>query len=168
MCSGIDSRHAFKHVKDAATLAVLYEMARDHDVADRTFYDGSVQSAQDFITLAKQSQVFGVYLDRKIVGFGLLSNWSGRAVSVHVCLFPTARLRTTELGRDFLRFVLCGSREHYDCIFGLTPATHRHALIYAKRIGMKRAGVIYHGAQVGDQVTDLIITTVTRDDLGER
>lgn len=169
MCWIINDRYDFRRVELPEPLATLFFITRVEGLVEQTFYDGSVTCEQDFVELMEDAHCFGVYLDNKIVGFTWLNGWMGRSAAAHVCMWPGAGKHTVPMGRDFLRYALTAQDDtgyYRDSLIGLTPATHRHAVIFSKWIGFKHAATLPHAAVVNGKTTDLVVSTVTRQDLG--
>jgi len=165
------SKYQFTHATDSADLEQLYKLAVDYQVAERAFYDGGVQGVDDFLDLMDFAHCFQVWLDGELVGFTWLNGWRGKTAEAHVCLFPTAGEHSVALGREYLRQVLHGKLAdgsyYRDSVYGLTPATHRHAAIYARKIGFKKLGIVTSGATVAGEPTDLIVSVADRDTIKE-
>lgn len=159
---------------NVALLDGLYERTKAEGLIRDLFFDDGIANAADFEQLMLESLlVLAVYDGPDWIGYTWVNMPMGRAVAAHCCLFPNGWGRKgQEAGKRVMRYLLTihangGDSYWIDTVYGMTPATHRHAVLYARRIGMRAAGVLPNGCMVHGAPTDLVMSAITRLDLAQ-
>ena len=159
----------FSRVTDYNRMGDLFHFTLEYDLLDRTFY-GQVNMVVDFINLMKGAHLYVAMQEGEVVGYSWLNMFTGRAAAFHICLFPTAQDKQS-IGREFLKYILHYQDEsgyYVDCLIGLVPNNYQHVRNFVERIGMRSAGYIPHAVEPGRGAINLLIYTVTREDIKEK
>jgi hypothetical protein len=124
------------------------------------FYDGRIKSPQEFKELLQKPSHVAVFFFEGLepLGFAWLNSFSGNVAFGHFCGLREAVGRTSEIGREVLRYWM-GNFTFLDVIFGLTPKNNRLAVKFIQRIVFTVLGdvpnVIYD-AYAGERVPGVL------------
>lgn len=132
---------------DDSLASVFYEELRQQNLLKKVFYDGCVQSLEDFYKfLTRMKNVFFVIEENKLVGFFYLVDEGGKTASIHFCIFKKFwGSKGMKIGADVIRWIFAkkmedGSRR-IEILEGLTPVTLKNALVYLEKIGFRKVGI---------------------------
>ena len=165
----MSDKFVFSHVHMNDWGLELFNLTVDHGLLDITFH-GTVITLYGFLEALNDAHVYVALEEGELVGFSWINMFTGKAAAVHVCLFPTARDKQG-LGRAFFKYVLCTQDEqgeyYRDCLIGLVPDNYHHVRDFVRRIGMRSAGYVPHAVEAGRGSVNLLIYTITREDIEE-
>lgn len=165
--------------RDSEILHLYGLMVRDKTV-DRAFYDGSVSSPYDFLSLVinrQRCQLFVVYrkVHRKVpVGMAWLTNFEARWARVHFCVFREG------WGKDIFEIGWFGIREIFNLnepgtsgrprfhgLTGLTPTENTRAIRFIEKLGFQRGGILPFGwYDQQEQVSKPALLTYLKNERG--
>lgn len=120
-------------------LVRLYLQMADEGRLEWAFYDGSVQSADDFLYFAKSTHLY-LFLnsDEEYLGFFWVTDLTPISCKVHFCMLAKAGKQVLKLGRMGLEFL----GEHFKVIEGVTPVKNILACKFIQKVGMIPIGVM--------------------------
>lgn len=128
----------------------LYQRTTDEGTCDMIFYDGSINSKEEFLSVMKygQNELYTIIED-SIKGFVWLNRFEGKFARIHFCFFKEAWGDTVKLGK-FVNSTLINMKASgefiLDMILGYIPISNQKAISYSKKIGGKEAGEIPCGS----------------------
>lgn len=157
----------FPPLNSPGDLRTLYDLTVLHNLLEKTFYNGGVETLMDFQFNMQDAHVYGAIYNHELVGFAWLNMWTGASAAVHICLWPTApREEIVALGSLFLKHIFhLNGGEYRASLFGLTPVSYKNVIRYAELIGMTLEAGIPSGANVQGVSEDLVLLTVTKDEV---
>ena len=129
-------------------LKSLYDRIVQDGTHDIVFFDGSVNSVEDFLDIVSREVLFLVTsTDLEDVGFVRLNRFDGRKANAHFCVFsalwghPELCSITRWVNQRILR--TSGPDGYaWDMIWGLIPVTNPRAIRFTQRIGGVDMGVM--------------------------
>ena len=153
----------------------VYARLEAEGTAKRTFYDGTVTNAEEFVAhmLCPGSLPFLLFWDGKPAGITWFNSCEGRSARGHFVLFRDVwgRETTAAIGRGIFTYMLTLKDNigfFFDVLLGLTPASNSLAWRLGMLCGAKEVGSIPMGifnARSG-RAEDAKLYYVTRDVLG--
>lgn len=159
-----------------ADLTAMYDRMVAEGSRDAVFYDGSVQSAGQFLALAKSGVELFVgqdaALDRPDVGFFWLSaGYHDRDAYMHLCFwrdhmgdgYPAWYCREVSYG--LLNYPGPDGRPYLDIIRGKTPRTHRSCLRLLADVGFQVSGTVFRACRLAKsrRHVDAVESYITRE-----
>ncbi|CCO25012.1 hypothetical protein [Maridesulfovibrio hydrothermalis] len=136
------------------------------------FYDGSVESFEDFKKLAKlkDQHFFLGFKDGRPAGMFWLNGFTQRSCFVHLTIIPDFHGKAAlQMGRGVLRHLLSvtdvSGSYILDCVKGLIPVMNSLACRMAQRSGFEKAGVIQKAVYLAaeDKSVDAAIFCAVRN-----
>ena len=175
----MDSRFFMQYLgdtpEDHAYLNYIFDRACRERILARTYYDGTVQTKEDFIkdVLRPGSLPFLVLWEGRPAGFTWFNSIEGRSARGHFLIFRDAwgKKRTIPIGRGIFTYIMTRADQDgylFDVILGLTPVKNVLAWRLALMCGAVSVGVIPHGAYIAaiGKSEDALLMSVTRKSLG--
>jgi hypothetical protein len=158
-----------RNVTDSYLEDILIQICNDGNL-DKVFHDGYIQTASDFVTFCKSSNVlcFLVFADKQIVGFVWLTNLTGRTAFFNFTFLGNVSTRDKlKIGKIVTRNLLTIESPIpgvfvFDGLFGLTPETNPVAWRYALKCGFREVAKLPLACLVNGESVDGYLTYVTR------
>lgn len=156
-------------------LKTIFERMRDEGTLTRTFYDGTVRTAEEFVAdvLRMGSLPFAIYWEGCLAGFCWLNTFEGRSARGHYVFFRRfwGRKTSARMGRRIYEYLLTLRDDRgylFDLVLGLTPKQNAVAWKLPLLCGAFVIGDIPHGAFMANEgrTVDAVLTGVTRESLG--
>ena len=129
-------------------LKCLFERMQTEKLIGKVFYDGNVQTAEDFLDMMKygQNKLFMIFMGNELAGIVWLNNFQRRSANIHFCLFKNAwGKESVSIGKAILKeFLYMKDSQGYvfDVLIGETPANNRLAVKWIHESGMTVVGEI--------------------------
>jgi hypothetical protein len=156
-------------------LVEFYHALNERGLIQKTFFDGCVQSVDDFIQLFKyrQNMMWVVLRDNRFGGIFWLNSFEQKTAQIHQSLLIDVLGRDiVRVGKDFLKMVFSMKGQDgeyiFDGLIGLTPASYGGAVKYLLRSGMRiktelpNALRMYHE---GNRAEDAVLSYGTREEV---
>ncbi len=131
-------------VKDSV-IKGLFQMTVTEGLDKIVFYEGTVQTADEFLRVMKNSMSWLFMKDGEIIGYTWLNRFENKTARHHFCVFKDHWGQLEELGRYTIqRLVNLESGDGYvfDLLTGFIPAWNERAIKFALKCGGKTHGVI--------------------------
>ncbi|WP_319759571.1 hypothetical protein [Maridesulfovibrio sp.] len=152
----------------------LYERCVDEGHAETVFYEGTVRTADDFVTALKKSICWVVAKDDVALAVVWLTRHEGRFARFHFIIFEDClRKEIRKLGRFALNSILHMTTRSgefcYDLLLGYIPVRNKGAINYVLKSGAHFVGEIPNGAWIAREGTSepVMVVSVTRESLYE-
>ena len=149
----------------------LYMKLRSHGLLGRVFFDGTMQTVEEFIAFMKSgsNMVFVILRkeDGEPVGFWWLNNISWTHAWVHFTAFREiwGTPYPVVLGKEAMS--ICLNDLGFSVIMGMTPTNNKLALKYIKEVGLKPVaeipGLLWDGKKQRSMAG--LISKITKKDL---
>lgn len=175
----MDDRFFMQYLKESPEtrerLSYVFERMCAEGTLERTFYDGTVRTREEFISdvLRVGSLPFLVFWEGKHAGFTWYNSLEGRSARGHYVFFKSVwgRKISALIGRCIYEHVLTLRDERgylFDLILGLTPKRNAVAWKLPLLCGAFAIGEIPHGAFMANagRTEDAVLVGVTRESLG--
>ncbi len=126
----------------------LYRHTEQDGLIDVVFYDGSIQTEKDFLSMVKApGTVFYVFFEGlQEQGYVWLNRFEGRGARIHFCGFKHAWGRALPMGQfcvDFFTWVKdLEGNFLFDLLMGITPAENIFARAFVQRCGFRELGEV--------------------------
>jgi hypothetical protein len=140
----------------------LYQRMAEEDLAEATFYDGTIRDAEGFLSAMKfgKNQFYVIAYKRETVGCVWLNNFQIRSAECHFCFFSNLSGRETiEVGQHIITEIVnmetVNGEPVFDVIVGITPTNNLAAIRFCRRLGFGIVGTMPHAvydAKVGKSV----------------
>ena len=175
----MDGRFFMQYLKDSPEarerLSYVFERMCAEGTLERTFYDGTVRTREEFLAdgLRSGSLPFLVFWEGKPAGFTWYNTLEGRSARGHYVFFKSVWGRKTSalIGRCiYERFLTLRDErgELFDLILGLVPKRNAVAWKLPLLCGAFIIGEIPYGAYMAatGRSEDAVLVGVTRESLG--
>ena len=131
-------------------IAELYNLMVRDNTLDTVFYDGLVQSSDQFVALmtSLDRYLFVAMQDKTVLGFGWAENLDGRAAHAHFCAFAELWGNTTDVGRLLAQTML--KTLDLDILIGYIGEHNERAVKAVLRSGFKILGRLPFGKTFQD------------------
>lgn len=158
-----------------AELDEVWRRIEDEKLADDLFYDGSITNSHEFMAMALRPGClpFLAYCEGEPAMFTWLNCLEGRMARAHFVVFREfrGRKKRVPLGRRLYGHILhCRDKRGHilDCLYGITPVSHRLALNAVIACGWEERGILPHACYLkkSGETVDGVITCATREILG--
>lgn len=154
----------FNLVTDKDQMGELFWLTEQYGLLELTFYKD--MTTDEFVEHMQKAWLYAVIVDKEVVGYTWLNQFSGLSAQVHVCLFPSAPARVKlKASKLFCSFIFKHTR--IVSLVGLIPATHPHAFKYAMWTGFNLLGSVPGGIEVTGDAIDLYVLVIEQTDLEE-
>jgi hypothetical protein len=150
----------------------FWEIMREAGHLPVIFYDGTIESFQDFNRLVhrEDQHFFFAFKDRQPAGLFWLNGFSPKSCFVHIATMPCFHGQgTLQMGRGGLRHLLSvtdvAGDYIFDCIKGLIPVTNPLACRMAEKSGFSKVGILPRAAYLAaeDKSVDAAIFCAVRN-----
>jgi len=128
----------------------IYDRMESEGLADTVFYDGSCQSADQFLSMMKHgmNRLFVIVLSYDISGVVWLNSFEARSAQFHFCFFNNLRgKKALEVGKDTvceLLYMENGS-PLFDVLIGIVPVANVSANRWCRMLDFNVLGVLPSG-----------------------
>ncbi|BBD08757.1 hypothetical protein [Desulfovibrio ferrophilus] len=154
-------------------LCPLWEQLEREGSARSLFYDGSMNTAEDFARFAQAPQrlLYAVFVSGTPAALFWLDGWSGRAAFIHFVVFRRAYGSTARvIGRYVTGWLLRAKRKGglplVQTLIGLTPETNPLAIRFVRDIGFRVLGRIPHAVTMLEgETTGAIVSILTHEEV---
>lgn len=120
----------------------IYEKCFEDGIGDLLFHDGSINSAEEFLSHVKQPNVLFwiIYYQGELLGFFWLNRLETTCAYCHFAGFPKfwGTGLTVKAGKKAMAIVL----RHFNVIMGMLPSDNNIAINYLYRVGLKKVGEV--------------------------
>ncbi len=124
----------------------LFDQMVEDDTVKSVFFDGSVQSADQFLDMMKFSHnaLFVLNVDSKISGVVWLNGFEQKSASFHFCFFSNIWGKdTVEIGKKCMKTLVelkTDGQYNFDLITGLIPVRNKKAIKWGEKINASILG----------------------------
>lgn len=151
------------------TISGLFTRVVDEGLLDTVFYEGTVTSKEQFLSIMKGNGnlLYILLVKKEIVGFVWLNRFEGRTAHLHFCTFKNTwgTGQNVETGKYVLgKLINIGC---FDLFIGWLPVWNHHAIGFIKKCGAQTAGTIpnaIYNAKAGKS-EPAVFVYLTREDL---
>ena len=126
----------------------LFERTVDDDLDKIVFYEGTIQTADEFLKAMKYGDIlfYILMVDNKTVGYTWLNRFENHTARQHFCVFKEFWGQSVDLGKRVLSIFLDmkDKDENYifDLLTGFVPAWNARAIQFSQKCGGKTHGII--------------------------
>ena len=134
-------------VSDESLLCIYRQMRADGSFK-RVFYEGHIETAEQFLDMLKQPSNTPVvlFIDREPIGLGWLNSQSGHTAFAHFCFLSSVWGRQSlDAGKLLLKYwtsLDAGDGPIFDTLIGVIPKFNTQAICFAQRVGFTLLGEI--------------------------
>lgn len=105
-----------------------------------------------------------------LIGEFALENFTGKAAQIHFSMHPNNETKVNlDMARTVADMILNEwkdlndtSKPFLETLYGMTPVDNRVACLFVLRVGLKKVGILPNGITYLGQVTDAMLTVITR------
>jgi hypothetical protein len=129
-------------------LASLYQRTQDHGLVNIVYWEGSVRSHQDFISMAKRQGTVMVFafVGEQCAGYAWLAPIAGNYALPHFCFFKDYwGKQSREIGHNILDYWFSFPGDNgplFDVLIGVIPDLNVSACKFVEDLGAIRLGVV--------------------------
>jgi len=126
----------------------IFNKLTDQKLDKRTFIDGSIKTADEFLASMKNKTNLPVIIldNSNVIAFCWLNGIANRhAFSHHFFFKETWGKKTIEIGKKVIDYwfgMESGGEKVFDVLVGITPAVNKIAISFAKRLGYTLVGEV--------------------------
>lgn len=148
----------------------LFDRTEKDGLADIVFCEGTIQTPEEFLQMAKYSDcLFWVLLDgTETVGYTWLNRFENRSAQQHFCVFKEYWGKAIDLGKYVLHEIMHikdkQDRFIFDLLTGFVPAWNKKAINFSLKCGGQTHGEIPNAIwnQVKQQSESAVFIYYTR------
>lgn len=142
------------------------------DGLDRiVFYEGTVQTAEQFLNIMKSGSVlfYALMSDGEIIGYTWLNRFENHTARMHFCVFQEYWGKTLDIGKFVLDKIMhmkdLEGNYIWDLLTGFVPAWNKRAINFALKCGGQSHGKIPNAIwnQEKQQSEDAVFIYYTRE-----
>jgi hypothetical protein len=137
------------------TIRVIYEKMKSDGTLYTVFYDGTINSAEQFLSLLKSKNNYPIFIliDGMIGGVAWFNDLFRNRATAHFCGFKEVwGTHSVDMGKEALKYWFSFTNKDgspmLDVILGVTPSEFSHAVNFIQKLGFKIIGevpkVSYH------------------------
>jgi len=156
-------------------LVDIFNSMSSRGLLHKTFYDGSVNTVDEFVSCFKHREnlMWVVLCDGVVAGIFWLNTFEHRTAQIHQCLFIDILkkdiFRTIKLGFEMIMEIRNKEGEYtLDGLIGFTPASYTASIKCLQRAGMKIKAILPNAFRMiheGDRSEDAVLSYVTREEV---
>lgn len=138
----------------------LFDRVVAEGLYEHFFHSGQFRDSIEWLDYVRSNKawMFSVSRNDQTIAFALLDNFSAEAAWFHHCHFRAGWKHTKETATMTLRWLADVLNGYISTLVGITPASNRLAVRYAKRCGFEIMGTLPRALHTFNGIEDAIIS----------